>query len=357
MKGVIDLKTALPNLANNISIQGPGAANLTIQRDPTAVPFSVFTVDSGETVQISGVTISGGDHGGGLAGDYGGGIDNLGTLTVRNSVFSGNTASGGGGIYNGNDSTLVGLTVVDSIFTNNTSNGGGGIGSIGTTIVDNSVFVGNSSVAYNTGSELAGGGGGIGSGGNALTVNSSEFINNSAASGGGAIGSSGPLSVLGSTFINNTSPVQGGGIEDFSDFPVTVRDCDFVGNSAAYGGGIWYVSGPAGYGAPGGTLTVYDSLFLGNTAPVNSFGNGGQGGGIWSDGATTVTDSFFALNTAVYGGAIYNYGPGQYNGDTLTITDSILFFNSATDGGGIYNTGTLINTGNRFSNNIGGNLN
>ena len=108
--------------------------------------------------------------------------------------------------------------------------------------------------------------------------------------------------------------------------------------------------------APGGTLTVVNSVFLGNTAPVNPFGNGGQGGGIWSDGATTVTGSIFTNNTAVDGGAIYNYGPGQYNGDTLTVTDSIFAFNSATVGGGIYNLGTLTNTKNVFFHNTGGDI-
>src|SRR5208337_4899920 len=42
--GTIDLMMALPNLANNISITGPGASNLTLQRDSSAATFSVFTV-------------------------------------------------------------------------------------------------------------------------------------------------------------------------------------------------------------------------------------------------------------------------------------------------------------------------
>ena len=59
VKGVIDLKATLPDLANNIPVQGPGASALTIQRNPNAAPFSVLTVDSGETVAISGLTILG----------------------------------------------------------------------------------------------------------------------------------------------------------------------------------------------------------------------------------------------------------------------------------------------------------
>ena len=74
-------------------------------------------MDKGETDTISGLTITGGDatDGGGIdnlgtltvskvtftdnhttdvAGGVGGGIDNLGTLTVTNSAFTGNSASG-----------------------------------------------------------------------------------------------------------------------------------------------------------------------------------------------------------------------------------------------------------------------
>ena len=43
LQGTIDLTKALPALNNNIAIQGPGASNLTVQRDSTAPDFSVFT--------------------------------------------------------------------------------------------------------------------------------------------------------------------------------------------------------------------------------------------------------------------------------------------------------------------------
>ena len=57
--------------------------------------FSVFTVDScyPSTDAISGMTITGGN------GSWGGGIQNLGNLTVTNSTLIGNYAIYGGGIY------------------------------------------------------------------------------------------------------------------------------------------------------------------------------------------------------------------------------------------------------------------
>ena len=52
----------------------------------------VFLVDPNVTASISGMTITGGNAGSG----NGGGIDNFGTLTVSNSVFSSNSAGYGG---------------------------------------------------------------------------------------------------------------------------------------------------------------------------------------------------------------------------------------------------------------------
>ena len=135
LQGTIDLTSALPDLGNNISIEGPGASSLTVQRDSAALPFSVFTVDSGETVTVCGMTIAGSDDG------NGGGVVNDGTLTVNDSTFTDN--SGNGGIYN-NSGTL---TVNNSTFTDNSD----GIYSYaGTTTVVNSAFTGNGTGIANT---------------------------------------------------------------------------------------------------------------------------------------------------------------------------------------------------------------
>ena len=78
-----------------MTITGPGASSLTVSG---AKAYDVFTVNSGTTVSISGLTIANGNSGS----SYGGGILNNGSLTVSNSTFSGNTATssgyGGGGI-------------------------------------------------------------------------------------------------------------------------------------------------------------------------------------------------------------------------------------------------------------------
>src|SRR5262249_19472175 len=114
--GTIDLQSPLPDLNNNIAIQGPGAASLTIER-AAGVSFSaaIVTVDPGQTASLSGLTIANGDAGG---------IENVGTLTVANSALINNTGGFGGGINNiGGTVTVSGSTLSG----NSAAGGGGGI--------------------------------------------------------------------------------------------------------------------------------------------------------------------------------------------------------------------------------------
>jgi hypothetical protein len=84
--GTITLESALPDLSRNITIRGVGPIKSTIECDPAASPFRIFTVDQGQTVTIAGLTIAGGDAGTG----NGGGLDNFGKVTANNSVFTHN---------------------------------------------------------------------------------------------------------------------------------------------------------------------------------------------------------------------------------------------------------------------------
>lgn len=98
----------------------------------------VFDVSSGVTVVLNNLTIAHGATGG-----NGGGINNAGALTVKNSTFVANSGYLGGGIYNN-----ATLTVVNSTFANNTVTDGGGIfnDTAGSLTLLNSTFSGN--IAY-----------------------------------------------------------------------------------------------------------------------------------------------------------------------------------------------------------------
>jgi hypothetical protein len=134
-------------IAQNITIQGPGANLLAIDANNLA---RAFEIRPGAQVTISGLTIEDGngttgayngtydpdpnDHyGGGIlnegtltlsgcsvignranssgANSWGGGVANFGKMTMSGSVVSGNTAVYGGGVYNSGTLTLIGDTV------------------------------------------------------------------------------------------------------------------------------------------------------------------------------------------------------------------------------------------------------
>ena len=93
----------------------------------------------GGTVTIDDSTIAQNQaaEGGGLFNGSGG------TLTVRNSTVTGNTAGFGGGIYNHNFENSI-LTVTDSIITQNTASvDGGGIYNLSTLQMTNTVVADN----------------------------------------------------------------------------------------------------------------------------------------------------------------------------------------------------------------------
>jgi fibronectin-binding autotransporter adhesin len=193
--------SALPGISQNVTITGLGASNLAISGNKQS---EVFAVASGATVSISGLTIENGNAASGV----GGGIENVGTLTVNDSTLSGNSASEGGGIYN--DGTL---TVSDSTFADNSaSEAGAGI--------------------YNT---------------NILTVSDSILSDNSAKNGGG-IGNDHTLTVSNSTFAGNSASNDGGGIADLSG-SATVLNNTIVANGTSGGDLYDYSSGDSFAGA------------------------------------------------------------------------------------------------------------
>jgi CSLREA domain-containing protein len=131
-------------LTKNVTIQGPGANNLVLDGGCTMYcgqPFVsngvlVLQVGSGATASISGVTIA---RGGGFGG---GGVTNLGSLTIADSIITSNgTNLFGGGIEN-----LGTMTVMRSAITaNSAGNYGGGIDNEKSLTVVNSTISGNSS--------------------------------------------------------------------------------------------------------------------------------------------------------------------------------------------------------------------
>lgn len=220
----------------------------------------VFSVGVGVSAEMYALTITGG-HAVFNYSDYmtgnGGGICNLGDLTVSGCILTYNFGSNeGGGIYSAADARM---TVIGSTLSRNSADFGGGIGSRGE-----------------------------------LTVSGSNVSYNSAASDGGAIGNAaGVLTVSASTLSHNTAGNLGGGIYNTNVMAISASTLSY--NSAvSNGGGIFTVYG---------NVTISESTFSGNSS-------GAVGGGICiGAGVLTVSESTIVYNSATTGGGIASYSP------------------------------------------------
>jgi hypothetical protein len=340
--GTINLTGALPDLTHSISIQGPGASNLTVRRN-TGGDYRIFTVDIGTTVSIAGLTITGGHVAAGagsgilnsgtltvsnttVSGNYSDGISNSGMLTVSNSIVSGN----GGGIFN---SAM--LTVTNTIvFGNGTGIDNRGMMSLSNSTVEDNVNDG-SDIGFGYGFDVFGAGI-VNSG--TLTISNSTISGNLATTdpgyiswGGGILNDGGTLTISNSTISDNRAIgglTSGGGIENGGTLTIsssTISNNSAVGNIAfgpADGGGI--------HNRSGATLTITNSTLFGNAVSNEADRGSAFGGGIYSEGALTVTNSTISGNQAL-GSFPFSWG-GGIAGIGVNVRNTIIAGNMAPDG-------------------------
>jgi parallel beta-helix repeat protein len=373
--GTINLTGALPDLSHSISIDGPGVASLTVRRD-TGGYYRIFTVDSGTTVSLAGLTIANG-----FSYSWGGGILNSGTLTLTNATVSGNSGAVGGGVSNTSDGTLTLTNVIISnnmgdspavygagittygtaTLTNATVNGntGPGIEGGGTVTVNNSTFSGNggTGIAINgtvTNCTISGNGGaGIGLNGtvtncmisgnagpgiaiNGTVTDCTISGNGGLYLGGGGIVIDGTATVTDCTISGNGNLYLGGGISIYSGATLTLN------NSTVRGNMVGPVDDISGYGAGianWGSLTLNNSTVSGNTS-LDTINDEGAGGGIFNGGGTvTLNNSTVSGNSILFNLDVSGYGAGIWNGaGTVTLNNSTVSGNSAYSGGGIFNS-------------------
>ena len=269
-------------VGKSMTITGPGAGVLTVKRVTGAgTNFRVFEIAASKIVTISGMTISNGrvvgavGSGGGPAlganggSVSGGGVLNAGTLTLLNTIVSGNQAIGGVGEANATAGGAGGDAK------------GGGVYNSGTLTLTNTIVNGSNSATGGQGGDSAGitGSGGAGFGGGVytlgattLTLNNSTIASNTA-TGGAAGGGGGTGGLAGSG--------SGGGIyNDGTSVAATARitNSTISGNTASLNGG-----GIANVGTgTNATLTITNSTISGNFANNN-------GGGVYNDGGTGTT--------------------------------------------------------------------
>ena len=247
--GTIQLTGALPNLSNNIDLQGPGANVLTVRRN-TGGEYRIFNVLQSATVTISDLTIANGH----LPAVYtslgpGAGILNSGNLTLRHCVLRDNHhPNQGGGIYNEGTLTLVESTIGATFFAGSSAVFGGGLynSSAGTATVIGCTFLNNEAD-----SPEASSGGAIYNAG-IVTISNSTFTGNVSggliSAEGGAIFNSGTATISASTIADNRAEVANGGLDQF--------------DVAAVGGGVVNV----------GSCVISNSIIARNTVTAQAPG-------------------------------------------------------------------------------------
>jgi CSLREA domain-containing protein/uncharacterized repeat protein (TIGR01451 family) len=342
----ITLNSPLPVLntyggTQNMSISGPRADQLTVQRNPNyngglaSMPqyqiFRIFNVTTSGTVSISGMTIANG-----LAfsqTDYvGAGIQNYnaGTINITSCILTSNSAVrwfdnlghvgpyalGGAignrvnGTININTSTIGSVPITSNMSTRgNSAVYGAGIyndGS-GTVNIINSVIGGS-----DFGNDADLNGGGIYNDGR-LNVAGTTIGNNGATWGAG-IFNNGTLTIVGSTFEYNQSVQDGGGIYNSNIGSVSVTNSTFYLNHTYGQNGGQSASGGAIFNA--NLLAVFDSTFTVNL--VDGYGSRTGGGGIFNESGATaaIKGSIFSGNTIATGAQHVVGGPDLYGSFT-----------------------------------------
>ena len=308
----IALVSQLPTISDDLTITGPGQTLLTLDAGNgtdnlpgTADGFRIFSIDDGDSqnqidVEISGMTLTGGDVSSGDLGGDGGAILTVEDLTVINTTISDNAAESGGGMQ-----VLFGTTNITSstISSNSATNyrGGGIFILFGTANITSSEISGNSSQF----------GGGIYNLLGTANISSSTISGNSVSGsgrGGGIFNEYGTTDITGSTISGNSS-IVGGGIY-INNGTANITGSTISGNSSVYSGGI----------RNNATATVTNSTISGNSATQ-------LGGGITNLGTAILNNTIVA--NSISGGDIFT---------NATLTGSYSLIEDGSGGPGLLNT-------------------
>ena len=291
----VNLTDGTLTLSRDLTITGPGADKLTVQRStPTGTPlpnFGIFTVSNGTLtgpiVALSGLTISNGTPSFG-----GGGIYNAaGTLTVNSCTVSGNSSQYGGGIYN----------------------------AAGALTVNSSTVSGNSATGFSQNA-----GGGIYNDGGTMMINNSAITDNPSADKGGGIANSGGTATIDKcTISGNSASNYGGGLLNQGSALMKLINCTLSGNSADDGGSAYNYA----LGGAAASLTMSNCTLSGNSA---SFGGGG---GIFNDASTSGGTASVLVDNTIFKTGASGVNIKKANG-TITSNGYNL---SNDDGGGFFN--------------------
>jgi hypothetical protein len=306
VSGTITLTSGELVVNKDLSIVGPGAANLSISGN-TTIALSSRVINNSAHLTISGLTILHGDAGVGS----GGGLLNAGTgvLTIANSVITANSAQKGGGVFN---SAGGQLQVTNSTLSANSSRpfdagldaSGGGIYNVGIASINNSTFRENSvhdngSALYNDATAtVANSTFSLGQANTSAVYNNSgslQLNNVTITLNGGRKKATGLVSAAGSVGVANSiiaaNITAGGGSK------VGLPDC----GGALTSGGHNLIGNATGCSLSGGTGDKLGS----NSAPIDA-----KLGPLTNNGGPTLTHTLLAGSPAVDAGSPAAPGSG-----------------------------------------------
>lgn len=234
---------------------------------------------------------------------FGGCIFNRGILDITLSKFCESSSENGGVICNDSlsDEIQGRLAVAKSAFSNSRATLGGALYNNGDVSLLENTFEKSTSKTY----------GGAIHNLKTVKIDNSEFMENSAESRGGAINNEGDLSIDKATFISNSSN-SGGAILTQSD--ATVSNSKFSNNSSEWGSAIHNK----------GILVLNSNHFEKNTATQH-------GGAMVNHMECASNSDIFLHNEGNWGGAIYNYEA------SLKLENSKFIENNANAGGALHN--------------------
>ncbi len=246
-------------IRKDLIIQGSNQNNTII--DAQNGPNTCIYIPPGNTVTITDITIKNSDvnYGGINQKCSGGGIYNVGVLTLNKSTITNNKAHNGAGIENWGIMTLNEVKIEN----NPASWSGGGIRNGNTITIFNSNITGNNAEF----------GGGICNEGRSTSIINCSITRNNADYGGGI---EGPTTIINTTISQNNATIDGGGICSGS---LILQNSIITNNSASRNGGgikVGYVFDP-------GTGIIYNSVITNNTAF--------DGGGIYNTYRSYVDDA------------------------------------------------------------------
>jgi hypothetical protein len=244
----------LPSITSTLTIRGAGADTTIIERQVQSPPFRLVNIDPTGILTLSRLTLRGGHAAPSLFedSDIGGGIRNLGTLTILHSIVSDNFADFCCGGIGSSGTLRIDHSIISDNSTGRTGEGGGILGS-------GMLRITHSTITRNQGDGLSGGG---------IDFNGTLILTDSTVSENiGALGG-GIHTFVGTTFITNTT---------------------IANNIAFFGGGL--NSGSA-------TVFITNSTIVDNiTASVVG------GGGLFSDsGQLVLLNTILARNTSLFAG-------------------------------------------------------